>query len=492
MEDRANTLQDLLKRVGYFSELAPESLRLLEDRMRRETFRPGETVFAEGDPGDHLYIVKSGQIQVLKRKDGHHCVPIDVLYPGDFGGMTGLVLREPRSATLRAINNVELWVLDRPVFEQLLNNDKAFARALLAYLSAHLRDESRILARLTAVEGPNALRVAIFDTKPYTRDVFSAHNTNAYTLTFFEHRLDADTVASATGHQIVCCFVNDTLNAPVVERLAELGIQLIAMRCAGYNNVDLAACERLGISVVHVPAYSPHSVAEHGIALMLALNRHIAKASARVREGNFSLDGLVGFEMRGKTVGVVGTGRIGRYAAEILLGFGCRVLGYDVHQDSELASKPGFQYTDLDSLLRTSDIVSLHVPLLPQTRYLVNADTIAKMKPGVMIINTSRGALIDTQALIDGLKSGQVGSAGLDVYEEEQGYFFEDFSDRIVADDTLARLLTFNNVLITSHQAFLTREALESIARTTLDNIGEFLQGKRGKELTHGICARCE
>ena len=335
------------------------------------------------------------------------------------------------------------------------------------------------------------LRVAFFDIKPFTKEIFTTRNRYDYHLTFFDHRLTLHTAISAKGHEVVCVFVNDTLAASVIEELHEIGVGMIALRCAGYNNVDLPACDKHGLSVVHVPAYSPHSVAEHSVALMLALNRHITRAHARVREGNFSLDGLVGFEMHGKTVGLIGTGRIGKCAARILAGFGCRILAHDARQDEELAHLPGVSYADLDRVFRESDIISLHVPLLPTTHHLISADAIAKMKRGVMLINTSRGGLVNTRALIRGLKSGQVGSAGLDVYEEEDAYFFEDFSDTIITDDVLARLLTFNNVLITSHQAFLTKEALEGIAETTMNNIREYEQGKRGKALTNGICAKC-
>ena len=335
-------------------------------------------------------------------------------------------------------------------------------------------------------------RIAVFDTKPYTRKAFEHHNARGFHLAFFEHKLTRDTVISASGYDTVCIFVNDCADREVVQRLSEQGITLIALRCAGYNNVDLEACDRHGIGVVRVPAYSPHSVAEHSMALMLALNRHITRAHARVREGNFSLDGLVGFEMHGKTVGIIGTGRIGKCAAEILIGFGCKVLAYDPYPNETLAQHPSVSYTDLDTLFRESDIVSLYVPLLPATRYLIRDEVIAKMKRGVMLINTSRGALVDTKALIRGLKSGKIGSAGLDVYEEESDYFFEDHSDGVVADDILARLLTFNNVLVTSHQAFLTKEALDSIAQVTLHNIHEYAEGKRGKELTNGLCAKCE
>jgi D-lactate dehydrogenase len=335
------------------------------------------------------------------------------------------------------------------------------------------------------------VKVAVFDTKPFTKSAFTACDPKGISFTFFEHRLTPDTVASAIGFKVVCCFVNDMVNAAVVERLKDLGVELIALRCAGYNNVDLAACDKHGISLVRVPAYSPHSVAEHGVALMLALNRHITRAHARVREGNFSLEGLVGFEMHGKTAGIIGTGRIGKCAAEMLLGFGCRILAHDPSPNADLAKRSGVAYTDLDTLFRQSDIISLYAPLVPATRYLINDGVIAKMKRGVMLINTSRGALVDTRALIRGLKNGKIGSAGLDVYEEESEYFFEDYSDAVIADDVLARLLTFHNVLITSHQAFLTKEALTSIAQTTVENIQEFLEGKREKELTNSVCVRC-
>lgn len=335
------------------------------------------------------------------------------------------------------------------------------------------------------------LKIAFFDTKKFTRETFTERNKYDFALTFYEHRLTPDTTASAIGFKVVCAFVNDEIDALTVARLKENGVELVAMRAAGYNNVDLEACDSAGITVVRVPAYSPASVAEHSVALMLALNRKIPRAHARVREGNFSLDGLVGFEMKGKTVGIIGTGRIGRCAIDIMLGFGCRVLAYDVRQDPSLKDKPNFSYTDLDTILHESDIISLYLPLLPETVHMIDARAIAKMKPGVMIINTSRGALLDTPALIRGLKSGHIGSAGLDVYEEESEYFFEDFSAAVITDDVLARLLTFPNVIITSHQAFLTKEALVNIADTTFENIHEYESGRRGRDLTNSVCVRC-
>jgi D-lactate dehydrogenase len=262
---------------------------------------------------------------------------------------------------------------------------------------------------------------------------------------------------------------------------------MIALRAAGYNNVDLQACQAHDISVTRVPAYSPHAVAEHTVALMLALNRKIHRAYSRVRDGNFSLSGLLGFDMHGKTVGVVGVGKIGRCVVDILLGFGCKVLGYDKYQDEELAARAGFRYVEMDALLSQSDIITLHAPLLPSTYHLINADTLKMMKRGVMLINTSRGGLIDSPALVEGLKDGRIGSAGLDVYEEESEYFFEDRSDRVIRDDVLARLTSFNNVMITSHQGFFTEEALDNIATTTLANVAEYAEGKRRGELTNAV-----
>ena len=273
------------------------------------------------------------------------------------------------------------------------------------------------------------------------------------------------------GAQAVCVFVNDRLDAPCLEQLHQAGVRLVALRCAGFNNVDLAAAQALGLVITRVPAYSPHAVAEHAIALLLALNRKLHRAYNRVREHNFSLSGLVGFDVHGKTVGVVGTGKIGKIAAQIFRGFGTEVLAYDPQPAPEWAASHGVRYTEFDALLAASDIVSLHLPLSPQTRHLLNAETFARLKPGAFLVNTSRGKLVDTTALIEALKSGRLGGVAMDVYEEEEGIFFEDLSGEILQDDELSRLLTFPNVLITAHQAFLTSEALNEIARVTTENL---------------------
>lgn len=314
--------------------------------------------------------------------------------------------------------------------------------------------------------------VAFYDTKPYDREYFTrAAGSDQIRWQFHEFRLTSETAASVDGAKAVCVFVNDRLDAPCLEQLHRAGVRLVALRCAGFNNVDLVAAKALGMAVVRVPAYSPYAVAEHTVALLLALNRKIHRAYNRVREHNFSLSGLVGFDLHGKTVGLVGTGKIGRIAAQIFHGFGTEVLAYDPFPAAEWAATLGVQYTDFDTLLRRSDIVSLHLPLTPQSRYLLNAETFARLKQGAYLINTSRGKLVDTTALLDALKSGRLGGVALDVYEEEEGIFFEDHSGEVLQDDELSRLLTFPNVLITAHQAFLTQEALREIARVTTENL---------------------
>jgi len=312
----------------------------------------------------------------------------------------------------------------------------------------------------------------VYDTKPYDREnLVRASDGTAIEWRFLEFRLTEATASTADGAGAVCVFVNDRLDRPCLEALARAGIRLVALRCTGFNNVDLPAAKELGLAVTRVPVYSPYAVAEHAVALLLALNRKIHRAFNRVRELNFSLNGLAGFDLHGKTAGVVGTGKIGRVAAQILRGFGMRVLAHDPFPATDWAAANGVAYVDIQTLARESDVISLHVPLTPETRHMIREDTVGLMKRGAILINVSRGALIDTPALIAALKDGRLGGVGLDVYEEEEGVFYEDLSGEILHDDALARLLTFPNVLITSHQAFLTREALADIARTTIANL---------------------
>jgi D-lactate dehydrogenase len=315
------------------------------------------------------------------------------------------------------------------------------------------------------------VKVAVFSTRPYTQTYFEdANAAYDHELVFLEPRLDHKTASLAAGFPAVCIFVNDVANAEVLAQLHAGGTRIIALRCAGFNNVDLSAAERLQMQVARVPAYSPYAVAEHTIALILALNRKIHRAYNRVREGNFALEGLLGFDLNGKTAGVIGTGRIGEITAGILRGFGCRVLAHDVKPREEV-ERLGVEYVPLAELLPQCDVVTLHCPLVPSTHHLIGAHTLMQMKRGAMLINTSRGALIDTRAVIAGLKGGQIGALGLDVYEEEADLFFQNLSDQVLQDDIFARLLTFPNVIITGHQAFFTAEALTEIAHTTLTNI---------------------
>lgn len=322
------------------------------------------------------------------------------------------------------------------------------------------------------------MRVAVFSTRPYDRQFLDAANaSHAHELIYHEARLQADSAPIANGCQAVCVFVNDEVNQPVLEILATNETRLVALRSTGFNNVDLQAAADLGIKVVRVTDYSPYSVAEHAVGLILMLNRRLYKAYNRVREDNFSLQGLMGFDIHGTTVGVVGTGKIGQCFAQIVKGFGCELLGYDVRQNPACLDM-GMRYVELPELFAASDIISLHCPLLPSTHYLINAESISQMKQGVMLINTSRGALVETSAVIDGIKAGKIGYFGADVYEEEESLFFEDLSDTVIQDDMFQLLQSFPNVVITAHQGFFTREAFTTIAETTLTNITEFEQGR--------------
>lgn len=322
------------------------------------------------------------------------------------------------------------------------------------------------------------MKVRIFSAKPYDREFLNRFNAAGnHELRFIENHLNAETAALAEGAPAVCAFVNDTLDAETIARLAAGGTRFIAMRCAGFNNVDLAAVKSNGLKIARVPAYSPYAVAEHSVALLLAVNRHIHKAYNRVREGNFSIDGLMGKELHGKTVGVVGTGTIGAIFARIMAGFGCEMLAYDVMENPACLAA-GVKYVSLDELFSRSHAISLHCPLMPQTHHLVNAASLARMRDGVVIVNTSRGALIDTEDAIAAIKSGRIGGLGLDVYEEESELFFEDLSFRIIQDDVFMRLTTFPNVIVTGHQAFFTREAMENISTTTFANLDDFEAGR--------------
>ena len=321
------------------------------------------------------------------------------------------------------------------------------------------------------------MQIAFFSAKAYDQKSFK-HTNQAFShqLTFFESRLTAETTALAAGFPAVCVFINDELGAETLREMAANGTQLIALRCAGFNNVDLDAAKELGMQVVRVPAYSPYAVAEHAVGLIMMLNRKLYKAYNRVREDNFALKGLLGFDLNGKTVGIVGTGKIGECFARIMHGFGCKLLAYDM-QENPVLTKLGAQYVELPTLLGQADVISLHCPLLPVTHHLINEESLQQLKPGTMLINTSRGGLIDTKAAIGALKSGQLGYLGIDVYEDEGSLFFQDLSDTVIQDDIFQLLQSFPNVVITAHQAFFTQEALTNIANTTLTNVSDIEAG---------------
>ncbi len=326
------------------------------------------------------------------------------------------------------------------------------------------------------------MRVLVYDTHSYDTSFLDTANGGHHELHYTTAQLDQQTAALAQGYDAVCLFVNDRADALVMERLATLGVRMIAQRSTGFNNLDLVAAEQHGITCMRVGYYSPYAVAEFAVALLQTLNRRIHRAYNRTREFNFRLAGLLGHDIHGRTVGVIGTGKIGAIFARIMSGFGCPVLAYDVTQNPECLDL-GVQYVALDELLRKADIISLHVPLLPQTHHLINATTLALMKPGVMIVNTSRGGLIDTEALITAIQLGKIGAVGLDVYEEEEGKFFRDLSDQVMNDEVLARLMTFPNVLITGHQAFFTHEAMSTIAATTIRNLTDFEAGRSSENV---------
>jgi D-lactate dehydrogenase len=482
------TTVESLRSVELFANLESGVLEALAEKAERRHVKAGETLFREGDPADDLFVVGSGILEVRKQAESGAEVALRRMGPGEVGGLTSMAVAKVRSATLRAVSDVTVVTVARTRFLTLLEAYPSLVRAVMAFLSAKVRGKTYQLA--TLLEGRDSdtrPTVAVFDAKPYDRRYLDEAAGERLAMHYFETRLNAQTARLASGFDVVCAFVNDDLGRETMVRLAAEGVQLIALRCSGSNNVDVEAAMEHHLSVVRVPAYSPYAIAEHAVALILALNRKLHRAYNRVREGNFRLDGLVGFDLNTRTAGVIGLGAIGRTLARVLSGFGMRVLASDPYADPAAAEAAGAQLVQLNVLLTESDIISLHAPLTPETHHLLNAERLAMLRRGAMVINTSRGALIDTAALIEALKSGRVGAAGLDVYEEESGTFFEDLSDVVLSDDQLARLLTFPNVIVTSHQGFLTAEALVSIAETTVANIDAFLGGRRGADLPNVV-----
>lgn len=485
----APDLDAALRTSELFGRLGAEARAEVAALASRRQYPQGSWVFLEGDPGDSVFVVEAGRLEVIHRAPEGEELVLREMGEGEVGGLTSLGQEASRrSASLRALTPLTLLHVPKAELRALLRRRDEVAMAAVAFLGEKVRRKTRRLVGLLAgVARDPRPRVAFFDTKPYDRASFEARRPASVAATFLETRLGPLTAGLAEGHRVVCAFVNDDLGAQTLGILQACGVELIALRSAGYNHVDLARAQALGLSVVRVPAYSPHAVAEHAVALLLTLNRKTHRAYNRVREGNFSIAGLEGVDLHGRVAGIVGLGKIGKALAEILRGFGMTVLAHDAFPDPAFAARVGVAYVELEDLLRRADVVSLHAPLTPETYHLVDARRLGLMKPGAILLNTSRGGLVDASALVEALKSEHLGAAGLDVYEEESGYFFEDQSDRVIKDDLLARLMTFNNVLITSHQAFLTEEALGNIAETTWHNVAEFLEGKRGPALSNAV-----
>lgn len=481
--------RDLLREVQIFDHVGERTLDEVAISLEERRLDDGSELFREGDPGGFVFLVAEGKLAVLKKSEetGRE-VLLRVMGRGEAGGLTSTALERERSATLKARGTTTVLILERDRFLALLDRHQDLVRSTLGFLGDKVRRKTARLATLAASDRrPGGEPVAVFDAKPYDRQHLTKAFGDDLHPVFFDVRLRPETCGLAQGCRVVCTFVNDDLAAETLERIAAAGVELVALRCAGFNNVDLEAATRHGITVVRVPGYSPHAVAEHTVALILSLNRKIHRAYQRVRDGNFSLAGLVGFDLHGRTAGVVGLGQIGRAVAELLRGFGMRVLGSDPYADEAWAARTGVEITSLDEMLPLADVLTLNAPLTPETYHLIGERAFSRIKPGAMLINTGRGALVDTSALIEALKTGRLGAAGLDVYEEESDYFFEDRSDVVITDDVLARLLTFPNVLVTSHQAFLTQDALEAIAEITASNIRQYLGGRRGQELQNTV-----
>ncbi|RKP18527.1 hypothetical protein ROZALSC1DRAFT_29799 [Rozella allomycis CSF55] len=471
-------VQDILSSYEAFRTLKPDQINTIASLFKPFKISKGQTLAKHGERHSSVYMLFSGNVSVYSHHGSDQHKINDIKAPCLVGFTCLFITNAIATATLIADYDSDGFIADRSAFETLVIQDPE--------LSA-LQDAATLSSQKKS-------KIVVFDSKPYDILYFNKHAENyndlGLELDFVESRLSEKTVSLAQGATVVSVFVNDTVNAQVVQMLTGYGVKLIALRCAGFNNVDLNACDMLGMSVARVPAYSPYAVAEHALALMLSLNRKTHHAYTRTRNGDFTLsNSLIGFDMHGRTVGVIGTGKIGKILVNILIGLGCNVLCYDVYRDEELCHKQNVRYVDtVDEIYTSCDVISLHSPLLPDTKHMINDDAISKMKKGVMLINTSRGGLIDTMALIRGLKSGMVGSAGLDVYEGEEEYFFRNWSDHVINDDLLARLMTFNNVLVTSHQAFFTKEALDAISSTTYLNVEEFVKGgKKMKQLTNTV-----
>ncbi|MDP2435273.1 MAG: NAD(P)-dependent oxidoreductase [archaeon] len=471
---------------GLPSEVLEEMAKVLE----KVEAGAGKVLIEEGVPQDRVFVVLEGWVERLKNG-----VSLDRVNAPRVCGLLHAFRKDPTFATLRGGPGAEVYVLASAALQQLVAKHGALALHLLEEMAGRLRTQTKWQRERLEKRG-SGVRVMVYDAKSYDKESFEkllpeinarAPPGKELELVWLPQRLTSETASAALGAHAVCIFVNDVCSQAAVSTLAKQGVRLVVLRCAGYDGVDLQACLAYGLPVVRVPAYSPEAVAEHACALMMTLARKIHQAALRTREANFSLSGLTGLDIHGKTVGVIGTGKIGRCFVNIARGFGALVLVTDVYADHAWAASLGISYVTPEEIFRTADVISIHCPLLPSTRHMINAASIATMKPGVMLLNTSRGAIIDTQALLDGLASGQIGSAGLDVYEHERPYFFQDHSSTVITDSMLTRLSNMKNVILTGHQAFLTHNALSQIATVSLNNLAEYFWEERPQPLTNQV-----
>jgi len=476
---------DTVKKSELFEYLRDEDVDLITRMAQKETLKTGDVIVNQGEPMNFYLIVESGAVS--KVRNGEELLE---LREHDSSGLFHFFSKDPAFASLIVKkDNTVVWKIHTDDFTEAMKKDPHFTISFTHFLAKKVREQSNLIRYLTSNKGGNKLNVAFYDSKDYMKEVFDKLNNERYQFNFkwFKEKLNPETAVLAIGCTVVSCFVNDDLSGPTVNKLAEYGVQLIALRCAGFDNVDLETCHLNKISVIRAPAYSPYAVAEFAVGLMLTLIRKIYKSVERVKQYNFSLHGLTGFDIHGKTIGVIGTGKIGVCVINILEGFGVRILCYDVRKDPKVEAKESCKYVELDELLANSDIITLHAPLLKSTKYMINKNTLSKMKDGVYLINTSRGGLVNTNDLIESLKNKKIGGVALDVYEGEKNVFFENVSEDYIQDNTLTQLLAQHNVIVTGHQAFLTTEALTNIAEANLQSLKEFEEGKRLKELSNNI-----
>eukprot|EP00611_Tribonema_gayanum_P008787 TRINITY_DN1841_c0_g2_i2.p1 TRINITY_DN1841_c0_g2~~TRINITY_DN1841_c0_g2_i2.p1 ORF type:complete len:511 (-),score=142.39 TRINITY_DN1841_c0_g2_i2:352-1884(-) len=499
---------DLLHSNAYFDNQPDSFFSGFAALLKRREMKDGDLCISEGQHVDRMILLEDGTLERTRSNPAttsSEPMVIDVVAEkGRALCVLHLLTRagDPSYATVKAKGSAVVWEMPREEFQKFMTSAPEYALALMANMAAQLRSGSKIMRAIrqqqSGDENFQGQRILSYDSSAWVRENFTKgieeYNKTApahlqLSIDYTGDTLSSTSAGVAVGHDIVCLFVNDTADRAALMALSNAGVKMIAMRCAGYDRVDAKAAETLGFTVARVPAYSPYAVAEHGVALLMALNRKLYKAIPRVHDFNFTLDGLSGFDMHGKTVGVVGTGKIGQCLCNILLGFGVNLICFDVYPNDGLKAK-GAKYVEMDEIWGTSTVIFLMTPLLPSTHHIFNSEVLPKLKRGVYIINTSRGGLVETKALISGLKSGAVGGAALDVYENEAGYFFRDHSDTVVADEQLTQLLSFHNVILTAHQAFFTQDAITNIVNTTLANIRDYMEGKTGREHPNSIYSK--